>query len=632
MVGYWKIFVQHGPVNSLRGWGDLVRNVNAVARPVFAAASDATPADIQSDQLNAGNFIATEDDWGQRFDFNPTVYNSADEAHAAWQKFAQKRWALFKMRITTDLDPAISALSIENEQRGWLGWKQEGDPNPEVGSIPGFTGWADCEGWQAYYTALEILKDTKPWRYFAFAYSGGLPELGVWEQPGMRAYLELCAGHPDRLGVALHEYSFNDDLFNSVTWGNSSTDAVGWNIFRFKHLFDACDRMGIRWPQVHIKEFGWHERKLGPTKEITRRDLERAAEVYAQYPQIEGVALWTGARGWGDVDKQVEGLIPFMQEMALTRTWEIEEPTEPPVEPPEPPVVPPVVPPTAKIMLKNPTFEDGWTDQSMTAQEPNGWGLHIDFSGEVRGRKINGDPECVHKGIDQLPPDERPGGENELILDGFYNYKLFTSAVWRATLSQTIHDATPGAKVKLTVPVNIHFDGRGDEYDQEDTLFRVSVNHEHTDFWMLKKFDRRWVYVEAFGTVDENGVVYVELECSVKWEHHTAFFLDDLRIEYVSAPPVEPLPTDKPKIVVLKLAQEHAEGAWTSNATFAFNNFKRTITVSYEDMLTLMGAGNSDSYAIVVDPDYPSQQETIGMLKARGYKYEVQYYDLSPTP
>jgi hypothetical protein len=239
--GFWKIGAQHGPVNSMRGWGDLVSAANSAGRSVYAAASDATPADIQRNPLNVGNFISTEDDWGQRYDFDQTIYNSEQEAHLAWQQFGHDRWAVFKRDLPTDHDPLITAVSLENEQRGWLGWKQEGDTGPPQGPIPGMEdeGWGSAEGWQAFYTALEILKEPG-YRYFAFAYSGGLPEFGVWETPGMRAYLELCADNPDRLGVALHEYSFNDDLFaNNVQWGSRPSEARGDTIFRFWYLFDA---------------------------------------------------------------------------------------------------------------------------------------------------------------------------------------------------------------------------------------------------------------------------------------------------------------------------------------------------------------------------------------------------------
>lgn len=324
MKGYWKIFIQTGPVATQSGWGTVVRNVNKVGRTVSCSSSDVTPPDIQNNSLNIGNFIATEDNFGHRFDFDYRIHPSAEAAHLAWQANAARRWRLFKDRIPRDLNPDICSISIENEQRGWIGWQQGANlvPGP---SIPGFTGWADCEGWQAYYTAVEIMKDSD-WRYMAFAYSGGLPEEGAWEQPGMVEYLKLCAKHPDSCGVALHEYSFNDDLFHLTQDGGRPQDARGDLLFRFAYLHDACDKLGIERPKIIIKEFGYHHRNLNNDLEIVKADLVRAAEVYAQFPNIEGVSLWTAQRNWGYVNQQVEALVPWLGYQAMSREWEIEEP------------------------------------------------------------------------------------------------------------------------------------------------------------------------------------------------------------------------------------------------------------------------------------------------------------------
>ena len=90
-------------------------------------------------------------------------------------------------------------------------------------------------------------------------------------------------------------------------------------------------------------------------------------------------------------------------------------------------------------------------------------------------------------------------------------------------------------------------------------------------------------------------------------------------------PPVEP-PSEKPKIVILKLSQDHDGAAWSQASTFAYENYKRTITASHDDMLTMLKAGNKDiSYAIVADPDRANQREAILALEADGYKYEVIY-------
>jgi len=94
-----------------------------------------------------------------------------------------------------------------------------------------------------------------------------------------------------------------------------------------------------------------------------------------------------------------------------------------------------------------------------------------------------------------------------------------------------------------------------------------------------------------------------------------------------------PLPGVKPKIVILKLAQEHMETEWVIAGSYAYQNYKRTITASLDDTLTMLFGGNVESYAIVVDPELESQKETIRELKANNFKYEVLYFkDNKPQP
>ena len=95
--------------------------------------------------------------------------------------------------------------------------------------------------------------------------------------------------------------------------------------------------------------------------------------------------------------------------------------------------------------------------------------------------------------------------------------------------------------------------------------------------------------------------------------------------------PEPPIPGVKPKIVILKLAQEHQENVWVNAGAYAYKNYKRTITASLDDMLTMLFGGNIESYAIVVDPEQESQKEAIAALELHGFKYEI-LYDEDPGP
>jgi hypothetical protein len=86
-------------------------------------------------------------------------------------------------------------------------------------------------------------------------------------------------------------------------------------------------------------------------------------------------------------------------------------------------------------------------------------------------------------------------------------------------------------------------------------------------------------------------------------------------------PPPQP-PASKPKIVIVKKPQKDAM-TLAENETasrWAWDNYGRTATHSTDDMMTMLAAGNADSYAVIA---YPSRQaDDIAALEARGYRWQ----------
>jgi len=283
-------------------------------------------------------------------------------------------------------------------------------------------------------------------------------------------------------------------------------------------------------------------------------------------------------------------------------------------------VNPPPPPPPDPGELVNGSFEDGWTDQSMTAQQPNGWTLDIAHSGDVRGNAISGTPECVHKRNRDLPPDEQKGGENALILDGETCYKMFTQAVWRATLRQTVSGLEPGAEATLIVPANIHFDGRGEVYDADDTLLKISLNGQFIERWMTKEQDRTWVYSFVETVVPEDGKLHIEIEASVKRAHPTAFFFDAIQLDFDVDPPPPPepdckgLPRKQYKRRSLVVPQNISKTDWLAVAQTAYEN-KNTVGFSYDDA----GVGDLDSKTAVLYGIPTSSRQTFIDWYAKHY-------------
>lgn len=93
------------------------------------------------------------------------------------------------------------------------------------------------------------------------------------------------------------------------------------------------------------------------------------------------------------------------------------------------------------------------------------------------------------------------------------------------------------------------------------------------------------------------------------------------------------MPDEKHKVVIYKLAQEHDRLAWMDIAAAAHEDYKRTLTASHDDMVTMLEAGNAESYAVVWDPEEASQAQAVRVLTDRGYRYEVRHtIETPPAP
>lgn len=146
-------------------------------------------------------------------------------------------------------------------------------------------------------------------RWAAFGWSGGEPEAAHWQGPAMLRFLRLVAAHPDRLAIALHEYSFTVSQVS-----NGYPFLVG----RFQHLFQICDQYGIQRPTVLITEWGWQYQDV-PTVAEAIEDIRWANWLYAAYPQVKGAAIWYLGTGFGQIDEQARQLIGPVRDDSLSR-------------------------------------------------------------------------------------------------------------------------------------------------------------------------------------------------------------------------------------------------------------------------------------------------------------------------
>ena len=195
----------------------------------------------------------------------------------------------------------LQALPPDFDQRTWLEVMNEPDKER-----------ADWLGDFAHHIAELALRDG--YRFAAFGWSSGEPEPEDWQTPGMLAFLTLASQHPERLAVAVHEYSYSvEDIANGYP------DLVG----RFQTLFRICDQSGIARPTVLVTEWGWEAEQVPPVDQAME-DIAWASELYAAYPEVRGVALWYLGGGYGNIADRAQQLILPMRYYTWSEYFVIE--------------------------------------------------------------------------------------------------------------------------------------------------------------------------------------------------------------------------------------------------------------------------------------------------------------------
>jgi hypothetical protein len=217
------------------------------------------------------------------------------------QEAARQHWAAHIAVFPPELDPSMV----------WLETINEVDKNQ-----------AEWLGQFALATAEMALADGYKWA--AFGWSSGEPELETWQAPSMLAFLRLAAANPDRLAIALHEYSF---LTTEIA------HEYPFKVGRFQQFFQLLDQNGIPRPTVLITEWGWAYQDI-PSIPVALEHIEWASRLYAPYPEIKGAATWHLGCCFADVADQTQKLIQPLTEYALGNYFAIPlPPAQAPIEP-----------------------------------------------------------------------------------------------------------------------------------------------------------------------------------------------------------------------------------------------------------------------------------------------------------
>jgi hypothetical protein len=207
---------------------------------------------------------------GSDYDWNVPNYSLPPE------QAAEIHWQMHRDAFPPELDSSLVWLETINEidknEAEWLG--QFALKTAELALSEGF-------------------------RWAAFGWASGEPEPDNWQTPSMLAFLRLAGDNPERLAIALHEYSYlQDDI------GHEYPYKVG----RFQTLFQIADQYSIPRPTVLITEWGWTYETV-PAPEQALADIAWASELYAAYPEVKGAAIWFLGGGFADIANSAQRLI-----------------------------------------------------------------------------------------------------------------------------------------------------------------------------------------------------------------------------------------------------------------------------------------------------------------------------------
>ena len=444
--------------------------------------------------------------------------------------------------------------------------------------------------------------------------AGNSPNFDLWKE----YYAPWIKEAWEQYGAAYGRHVYgNGDLANAD--GTMNTDQPAYP----QRIIDEIEYLkSIGWNgAVYFKETGldWGYGVANQERFYNNiTGLEKALRPYAD--NVIGFCWWeAGNTGWGaDYTSLLKEITPYMNEN-LIDMWT--EPTD---------ITPTPEPKPVDAIL---SFEAGWIDDPLQPdrrQVPNGFKLNVlepdsDLWYPGGEGKVTGTVEALHRVCgENIPANQCVDGNDPLILDGETTYKI--QAVNMASCTELVYNyyiSSDNVDVDIKVPVNVHYQSphtydREPPLDDDDIYVVLLVNDvEHIKLTFPEVVDREWMTLHTTSN-PKNGVVKISLRFQTSWKTTRDLFTDKWVIE---ATPKE-VPTEKHKVVILKIPQEFEQDGWLEAANWAYPNYKRTQTASHDDMMTMLRAGNAQSYAVIIDPWLDSQQQAIEMLSNEGYSWE----------
>jgi hypothetical protein len=305
-----KIGFHTGPGGNATGIGDWMRAMDAAKIPFMIKSVDSYGPVFEASELAKKSgvphvLVYRISTVGQRHEYDYDVPPYKDPKYVNDPEGAAVlHWQKTKAKLPREFD----------KERTWIEPINEVDRN-----------LCDWLGRFAVHIA-NLANADGGYKVSLFAWSSGEPEPAGWEEPGMLAYLRLCAQRPQQAAIALHEYSYVVD---------NVMDGFPYKIGRFQFLFDVCDKHGIARPTVHITEWGWTLNDV-PPPEKALPNIRQVMKLYAKYPEIKGAAIWYLGPEFGGIANKAQRLIAPIKEFALKEQFDGPDggssPTTPPPE------------------------------------------------------------------------------------------------------------------------------------------------------------------------------------------------------------------------------------------------------------------------------------------------------------
>ena len=288
-IGFVKIGFHVGVGGTARGLGDWMRRLDEAGVPFFLKCVDYAGPIFEAQGIMQNSDVP-----------HTLVYRSTgDVPHydLSPEEAARIHWEEHRALFPPELDPSLV----------WLETINEVDQNRSE--------------WLAQFAlATAQMTMAEGYRWAAFSWSAGEPRIEVWSMPNMLAFLRLVGQNPEHLAIALHEYSFtNDDIAFEYPY----------RVGHFLHLFQVCDQNGIPRPTVLITEWGWEYNDV-PSSGKAMQHISWAAELYAPFETVKGVAIWHlgGGGSFSNIAKHAEKLIEPVTLFSLSHYYPAPLPPE----------------------------------------------------------------------------------------------------------------------------------------------------------------------------------------------------------------------------------------------------------------------------------------------------------------